>query len=65
MWKTVCSVKFTKSKARNFAKNQWNVTKLTLEVIDLHAKNQLNICKRLEKKSENCSIAEIYEVKGP
>ena len=29
-------------------------------VIDLHAKNQLNICKHLEKKTENCLIAEIY-----
>ena len=33
---------------------------LQIMVIDLHAKNQVNICKRLEKKSENCSIAEIY-----
>ena len=29
-------------------------------VIDLHAKNQVNICKHLEKSLENCSIAEIY-----
>ena len=30
-------------------------------VIDLYAKNQLNICKHLEKKSpENCLIPEIY-----
>ena len=28
--------------------------------IELHAKNQLNICKRLEKSPENCLIAEIY-----
>ena len=28
VWKTVSSVKFTKSKARNFAKNQWSITKL-------------------------------------
>ena len=27
-------------------------------VIDLHAKNQLIICKRLEKSLENCVIAE-------
>ena len=32
-------------------------------VIGLHAKNQVNICKRLEKKKkspENCLTAEIY-----
>ena len=29
-------------------------------VIDLCAKNQLNICKRLEKNAENCLTAEIY-----
>ena len=30
-------------------------------VTDLHAKSQVNIYKRLEKKnSENCLIAEIY-----
>ena len=29
-------------------------------VIDLNAKNQLNIYKRLEKSRENCLIAEIY-----
>ena len=30
-------------------------------VTDFHAKNQVNICKRLEKKSpENCLIAELY-----
>ena len=34
-------------------------------VIDLHAKKQINICKCLEKISENCLIAEIYEVQGP
>ena len=34
-------------------------------VIDLNAKNQLNICKRSEKKSaENCSITETYKVRG-
>ena len=41
--------------SRNFAKNQWSLTKLTLDLqfmlIDLHAKNQVNIYKRLEKKS--------------
>ena len=53
--KTVWSLKFTKSKARNFAENRWSVTKLKLDpqvmVTDLHAKNQVNIYKRLEKKS--------------
>ena len=29
-------------------------------VIDLHAKNQVNICKHLEESPENCLIAEIY-----
>ena len=30
-------------------------------VIDLHAPNQVNMCKDLKKKSpENCFIAEIY-----
>ena len=29
-------------------------------VTDLHAKNQLNIWKRLEKSPENYLIAEIY-----
>ena len=29
--KTVRSLKFIKSKARNFAKNQWRVTKLKLD----------------------------------
>ena len=34
-------------------------------VVDLHAKSQLNICKRLGKKSpENCLIGEIYKVQG-
>ena len=34
-------------------------------VIDLHAKNLVNICKGLEKKStENCLIAEIHQVQG-
>ena len=28
--------------------------------IDLHAKNQHNICKGIEKSMENCSICEIY-----
>ena len=27
---------------------------------DLHAKKQVNICKRLEKSLESCLIAEIY-----
>ena len=27
---------------------------------DLHAKNQHNICKGIEKSLENCSICEIY-----
>ena len=47
--------KSTKSKVHNIAKNQWSITKLKLDlsvmVIDLQAKNQLNICKHLEKKS--------------
>ena len=67
--KTVWSLKFAKSKARNFAKNWWSVTKLKLNlqvmVTDLHAKNQVNIYKRLEKKVSNCLIAEIYEVQSP
>ena len=29
-------------------------------VTDLHAKNQVNIYKHLEKSAENCLIAEIY-----
>ena len=29
-------------------------------VIDLHAKNQHNICKAIEKSLENCSVGEIY-----
>ena len=33
-------------------------------VIDLHAKNQLNICKSSEKKSKNYLIAEIFLVQG-
>ena len=33
-------------------------------VIDFHAKNQVNICKHLEKNQENCFIAEIYYVQG-
>ena len=52
--KTVWSLKFTMSKAHNFAKNQWSVTKFKLDlqvmVIDLHAKDQVNIYKPLEKK---------------
>ena len=32
-------------------------------VIDFYAKNQFNICKRLEKKSGKL-IAEIYQVQG-
>ena len=33
-------------------------------VIDLHAKNQHNICKGLEKSPENCSIGEIIKYKA-
>ena len=33
-------------------------------VIDLHAKNQVNICKCLEKSQDNCLIAEIYQVES-
>ena len=33
-------------------------------VIDFHAKKQLNICKRLEKRPENCLIAELYLGQG-
>ena len=55
VWKTIPSMKFTKSKASISAKNQWGAMKLQLDVkvmmIDLHAKNQLNICKHLGK---NC-----------
>ena len=29
-------------------------------VTDLHAKNQHNICKGIEKSLENCAIGEIY-----
>ena len=29
-------------------------------VTDFYAKNQVYVCKRLEKNPENCSIAEIY-----
>ena len=35
---------------------------LKMLVIDLHAKNQHNICKGIEKSPENCSIGEIYKV---
>ena len=31
-------------------------------VIDLHAKNQHNICKGIEKSLENYSICKIYQV---
>ena len=34
-------------------------------VIDLHAENQVNICKDLGKNPENCLIAEIYQVSRP
>ena len=34
---------------------------LRMLVIDLHAKNQHNICKGIEKSLENCLIAEIYQ----
>ena len=61
--KTVWSLKFTNSKAHNFTKNQLSVMKLQLDVQvmvnDLHAKNQVNIYKCLEKKSGNCLMAEI------
>ena len=33
-------------------------------VIDLYAKNQQKICKGIKKSLENCSISEIYYVKG-
>ena len=33
---------------------------LRMLVIDLHAKNQQNICKGIEKSLENYSISEIY-----
>ena len=53
--KTVRLLKFTKPKARNFAKNQCSVTKFKLDMsvmaTDSHAKIQVNKCKRLEKKS--------------
>ena len=41
-----------------------NALLLKMLVIDLHAKNQHNICKGIEKSLENCSIGEIYQVKG-
>ena len=48
-------LKFTKSKAGNFPKNYWSVTKLKLDlevmVTDYHAKSQVNIYKHLEKNS--------------
>ena len=34
-------------------------------VIDLHAQNQVNICKDLGKNPENCLTAEIYQVSRP
>ena len=34
----------------------------SVSLVDLHAKNQVNICKRLEK---NCLIAQIYLVQSP
>ena len=37
---------------------------LRMLVIDLHAKNQHNICNGIEKSVENCSIGEIYKVYG-
>ena len=33
-------------------------------MIDLHVRNQLNICKRLEKSVENSSNLQIYVVHG-
>ena len=49
VWKTVRSLKFSKSKARNF---RWSIVKLKLNlqimVTDLHAKNQVCMYKRLE-----------------
>ena len=55
VWKTIPSMKFTKSKASISAKNQLGAMKLQLDVkvmmIDLHAKSQLSICKPLGK---NC-----------
>ena len=48
-------MEFSKSKGKYFRENQWGAMKLQLDVkvmmIDLHAKNQLNIYKRLGK---NC-----------
>ena len=47
VWKTVWLLKYTKSKARNFTKNQWGVTRLKLDlelmVIDFHAKNEYSL----------------------
>ena len=37
---------------------------LRMLVIDLHAKNQHNICKGTKKSLENYSIGEIHKVKG-
>ena len=47
-------LKFTKSKASNFAKYRWSETKLNLYpyimVTDLQSESQVNIFERLEKK---------------
>ena len=52
--KTVWSLKFTKSKARNFAKYRWSVTKLKLDlqvmVTELHAKISAQYLQAFRKK---------------
>ena len=53
--KTVWSLKFTKSKARNFAKKSMERNETQTRSVkhgdDFHAKSQVNICMRLGKKS--------------
>ena len=62
VWETIWSLKFTKSNAHNFTKNQWGVTKLNLWVMvtDLHAKKSGQYLQAFRKKVwKNCLIAEI------
>ena len=66
VWKTIPSMKFTKSKASISMKNQLNVKVM---MIDLHAKNQLNICKPLGKNCrklfERCNLLSARSVISP
>ena len=60
--KTVWSLKFTKSKARNFAENQWSTTKLKVVlwvmVIDLQAKRSGQYLQAFRKKIRKTDSAD-------